>query len=47
MFWIYVGVIFVISLLWAIVSTRKELSRPKEVKRAQKILAREKILFKR
>lgn len=46
-FWIAVIVIFAVSFFWAIFSLRKELRRPKEIKKAEQELKREKILFKR
>jgi len=47
MFWFYVAGILILSFLWAVISTKKEFSHPKEVKSAKKSLAREKILFKK
>jgi len=47
MFWVYILVLFIISFLWAFFSLKRELSRPKEIKKAKKDLLREKILFKK
>lgn len=38
--------IFLISFLWALWSLKRELTKSKEIKTAEKELAREKILFK-
>ncbi len=46
-FLISVIVIFLISFIWAYFSLKKDVSRPKEVKHAQKELLREKILFQK
>lgn len=45
-FWIVVGIIFVISFLWALVSLFKDSKKPKAVRHAEKELRREKILYK-
>ncbi len=44
---LYLIIIFVISFVWAYWTTKKDLLRPKEIKKAKASLAREKILFKR
>lgn len=46
-FLISVIVIFLVSFVWAYFSLKRDISRPKEVKHAQKELLREKILFQK
>jgi len=46
-FWISVIAMFILSLFWAILSLRREISHPKELRKVKKDLARSKILFKR
>jgi Na+/melibiose symporter-like transporter len=45
MFLLVIVVIFIISFLWALLSLRKELSKPKEVALVKDELMKEKILF--
>lgn len=45
-FWVIVGILFVLSFFGAVVALKKELSKPKEISRVEEELAREKILFK-
>ncbi len=44
---IYLIVFFVISFVWALFSAKRELGKPKEIKKAKANLHKEKILFKR
>ncbi len=44
---IYLIVFFLISFVWALISAKRELGKPKEIKKAKANLRREKILFKK
>ncbi len=46
MFLEIVVILVVISFIWALVSLRRELSRPKEIEHVTKDLKREKILYR-
>ena len=46
-FYVSLIIIIVVSFLWALFSLRKELRKPKEIKKAAEELKREKILFKK
>lgn len=46
MFLEIVVVLAVISFIWALISLRRELTRPKEIEHATKDLKREKILYR-
>lgn len=41
-----IGVIFIASFFWALLSLKKELSRPKEIDDAKKDLERERVIFR-
>ena len=46
MIWGFIGVLLLVSFIWALLSARHELNHPHEIKKAKKKLLREKILFK-